>query len=423
MTSMTTSLGAADGTFNEPAGAAHGADREAARSAEQVPRLLARLDELEPEFEREIDGNERAGKLSDRTVELLRAADIPRLLLPEDLGGLGMFPLDALTVVERLCRIDSSIGWIGGNWSSTGVVLSYLDTDTAKSLARGGLPLFGVSGAPTGQALPVDGGHRLSGGWSYGSGDLQADYTFCSAVQLGPDGQPLAGPGGVPVIRMYMIPGAAVIDRGNWDTLGLRATGSIDFAADDVFIPEEHVVDLFGPPRGGGRQLAGGFLSFLPYLHTGFALGATRRLLDELILFAGKPSSRGTALADDVLFRSELARHEVRARSARAFVMEAWQDVDRLLKSGTPLPRRTTTLLRASTVHTHDVLREVALFAFQRAGGTSLRAGVLQRWVRDALSGCQHLIASDAVYPDVARELMGAPENLVWGPWGLIPLP
>jgi alkylation response protein AidB-like acyl-CoA dehydrogenase len=380
-------------------------DAEAARSRHNVSQAIGRLESIAPALAEEIEANEQAGKLTERTLELLRESKVPSLLVPESLGGLGMFPRDALEVLERLCQIDASIGWIGANWSATGLMLGFLEPDVGRELLAGEQPLFGASGAPSARAVPVDGGYNVTGAWSYGSGDLHADYVIVSAIVSDENGAPQM-PDGKPIIRSFVLQGSDIVCHGNWDTLGLRATGSVDFT-------------VWAPARSSDRQLSGGIWVILCMLHTSFSLGAARRLLDELTLLAQRPSSRGNALVENPIFRDELARQEIAVRSARAFVFESWDNVDAAMKAGRPVDRRMVTLLRASMVHMHDVAKGAATFVFSKTGGTSLRVGTLQRWVRDTLSGCQHVIVSDSIYPDVVRELIGAPENLVWTPFGL----
>ena len=395
------------------------ADTDAQHSRARVAEAIARLDTVEPALVEEIVGNEQLGKLSERTLDLLRQAQVPVLMLPESVGGLGMFPRDALEVLDRLCQIDASIGWIGGNWSTSGLFIATLGPEAGLRLMAGGQPLFGASGAPTGQATPVEGGYRVTGRWSYGSGDLQCDYAIVSALRMGADGAPDM-PDGKPIIQGFVVEASDIQPQGNWDTLGLRATGSVDFTVEDAFVPDDFVIDTMAIPNTPDRQSRGGIWVTITMLHTAFSLGATRRLLDELIAVASRPSSRGVPLAENAVFRDQLARREIAARSARAFVYETWDIVDALMKAGEPIDRRTVTLIRASMVNMHEVARDLASFVFKTAGGTSLRSGGLQRWVRDTVSGCQHVIASDAVYPDVARELLGAPEDLIWSPLGLI---
>jgi alkylation response protein AidB-like acyl-CoA dehydrogenase len=398
-------------------------DVPAIRSRAHRDSLLDSLERLAPELEAEVEKNEAEYVLSDRTLELLRQTRIPQLLLSESAGGLGMFPTDALPVLERLAQIDATIGWVGGNWSTAGLLLAYFEPGAVSRLLEDGQPLFAVTSSPTGRAVPVDGGYLVTGNWQYGTGVKQADWVMCSAVPVGEDGTLLTDPGGNPVLRFFAVRGSEIERKGNWDTLGLRGTGSIDLGVTDVFVPHDFVMDFLAPPATKERQSSGGFMVLLSVLHTTFALGASRRLLDEIEKHANRPSSRGSILADNPVFRTEVARQEVAVRSARAFVYEAWKTLDARLKVSEQPTLRDITMLRASMVHIHDVTREVALFAFAKSMGTGLRSGTLQRLVRDALSGCQHLIAQDAIYPDVAMDLMGtAPASAVWAPYGIIDL-
>lgn len=398
-------------------------DAVALRSRAHRDSVLEALDRIAPELQAEVEKNEAEQVLSERTLELLRQARIPQLMLSESAGGLGMFPTDALPVLERLGQIDSTIGWIGGNWSTTGLVLAYFKPEVVARLLNGGQPLFAVTSSPTGRAVRVDGGYRVTGNWQYGSGVKQAEWVMCSAVPVGDDGAPLTDPAGNPMLRFFAVPGSEVERKGNWDTLGLRGTGSIDFGVTNAFVPDDLVMDFLAAPATEERQSSGGFLVVLSVLHTTFALGASRRLLDEIEKHANRPSSRGTVLADNPVFRTEVARQEVAVRSARAFVYEAWNTLDARLKAGEQPTLRDMTMLRASMVHIHDVTREAALFVFAKSLGTGLRAGTMQRLVRDALSGCQHLIAQDTVYPDVAMDFMGnAPALAMWAPYGIIDL-
>ena len=54
-------------------------------------------------------------------------------------------------------------------------------------------------------------------------------------------------------MRVVLIPRAEIDFRGNWDVLGLTATGSYDYVVDDVFVPESYTYSLLEnvQQRGG----------------------------------------------------------------------------------------------------------------------------------------------------------------------------
>ena len=99
-------------------------------------------------------------------------------------------PLEALLVYEEITRADAATGWVLTTCGfAGGIAGAYLDNDAVRSIFGAGMPVIAGSGAPTGQAVPVDGGYRLSGQWSYGSGILHATHLHTGAMIL-EDGKP-----------------------------------------------------------------------------------------------------------------------------------------------------------------------------------------------------------------------------------------
>ncbi|MCP2256146.1 Acyl-CoA dehydrogenase [Prauserella aidingensis] len=383
-------------------------------SAANRDRLLAAVEEIATEAEAEAEACEADGKLTDRALDLLRSTGIGWGLVSAELGGLDMYPGDVFPVLERIARIDGSIGWIATIVASSGPLLAYLDPAVAKSLLADGLPIFAASGAPSGRAVAVKGGYRFSGSYSYSSGGLHADWVFCGGVIYDGD-EPVSDPS-----LSFLVPSSAAKHSGNWDTLGLRGTGSVDFTVTDEFVPTERVINMFGQPASGGAAAGGGAFLLIHLMHLGFAAGITRRLLDELARHAQRPSTRpgATSLADNPAFRTEYAEHELAARSARALITETLAGIDVTLARGDRPSRRQISLLYGANVHIHDTARKIASWVFTKGGGTALRAGTLQRLVRDAYSGGQHFLVDHSHLTDIGHELLGAPPEMQWaGPF------
>ncbi len=81
--------------------------------------------------------------------------------------------------------------------------------------------------------------------------------------------------------------------------------------------------------------------------------------------------------------------------------------------------QRQVTLARLALLNVTDVGVEVCHFAFRASGGSGLRAGDLQRFVRDMQAGAQHLLVSPMILRDCGLELLGRAEGRVWATMGL----
>jgi alkylation response protein AidB-like acyl-CoA dehydrogenase len=86
--------------------------------------------------------------------------------------------------------------------------------------------------APTGRGLPVEGGIRLSGRWSWATGVMDGNWIIVGAL-CGPDGDPA---GIYPALAL--LPAADYTIEDVWHTDGMRATGSNDVEITDAFVPE-----------------------------------------------------------------------------------------------------------------------------------------------------------------------------------------
>ena len=89
--------------------------------------------------------------------------------------------------------------------------------------------------ASNGEAVAVDGGYRVNAHKRFVSGGPGADVFVTSAVHDGDDG---------PEVLHFAVPmGSDGVEiQGNWNTLGMRGTGSNDILMTDVFVPEAAIV-------------------------------------------------------------------------------------------------------------------------------------------------------------------------------------
>lgn len=389
------------------------------KSLSQAARLRS-ISNLVPTLQAEADEGEKICRLTDKAVHAIRDADLFHMLLPKDIGGQQVNYLDALEAVEQVSWADGSSGWYV---MVTNVICASIG---AFLPSRGAIQIYGTNpramaagqGVPRGQARPVEGGYMVKGPWGYGSTIYHADYAHCGCVVM-VDGKPKLDDLGAPFALLTHLPIAEIELTGNWDTLGLRASGSFDYKTKtpEVFVPEHMTYAFVGAPQQrGGNQYSVGIIGFTTFGHTGWALGVIRRSLDEIAKLAPAKAGPFGPLGDGAFFKQSYAEAELKFRSARAFVYQAWADLCETLDRGKPATVEQIALIRMAMRHLHNVGSDVTTFAYKAGGGVSLRPSLLQRAYRDLHAGTQHVFLSDQIYQECARVLLGMTgKNPRWG--------
>lgn len=388
--------------------------------------LLAAAKALTPFLAAQSPRNEAGGALTAETIAALRENGLFRMLIPHCFGGAEVDPVEALRIFEAVSYGDGSTGWVlMATQICTGAAAAYLPSATAKALFGEHISIIAGQGAPNGAAIPERDGFRLSGKWGYASGLKHADYIHTGATILDENGAPRLLPGSnQPEYRTFIVPvGDAALD-GNWDVLGLKATGSIDYSIAEIFVPEAYTHSPTATePRQGGNFYRLGLLAMTSIGHSGFALGVGRRALDELAQLMQQKAPRRGALppvAETEAFQQGFGAAEAQYRAARAFLYEIWDEIRATLDHGDTLTTRQMTLSRLALNHVTTVAAEVCAFAYKTGGGVALRDGTLQRCFRDIHAGTQHFLTTGTVLRECGKELAGLAQGKVWTLLGLV---
>ena len=368
--------------------------------------LAEKAKALVPLLDAEAEYADTHGQLSPTAVAALHADGLLKMWVPEKLGGAELDPLHSLEVLENLSYADASAGWVtmAANLS-IGTAGAYLSDHAVSELwGDGKNPVIAGQGTRPGTATIVDGGLSLSGAWSFGSGLKHSSHVHSLGI-IQETGEP----------RIFVTPIEQVNLIDNWDVMGLRGTGSIDYTMENVFVPDgwSHFAVTQVPERGG--SLYGlGIIGFAVTCHSGWAMGVGRRMLDELAALAHGKAGRPGAQADNAAFQQGFAQAEAGFRAARALVLEAFADLSKSLYAGEEASVRQRTLIRLALANITKELHEVASFVYLTGGTTALRHGTLQRLYRDVHAGTQHVTSGPAVWQTCGRELIGIAEGQHW---------
>jgi alkylation response protein AidB-like acyl-CoA dehydrogenase len=191
--------------------------------------------------------HDRDGTFVSEAFDLFKSSGYLALAVPSELGGRGATIRQVAAAQRELAKHCGS--------SALAVAMHHHVTlftawryrrglpgaeATLRRIADDGIVLVSTGGAdftrPRGTAVPVDGGYRVSGRKVFAS-QVPAGDVFSTMFVLDDNGEG-------PVVLNMAVPvradGVTVLD--NWDTLGMRGTGSHDVEINDVFVPEDKVL-------------------------------------------------------------------------------------------------------------------------------------------------------------------------------------
>src|SRR5580704_11034017 len=168
---------------------------------------------MAPQIQASAEESERTRRLPMPLVEAMARAGLFRLWIPRALGGEETDPMTLVRVIEAISQVDGATGWCLMIGSLYGLFGGCLPAAAAHEIyGRDPLVITGGAFRSAGQAIAVDGGYRVTGRWAFG-----AD--------------------GTPAVRILFFPAADCEILDTWQSVGLRGTGSHDYAVTDLFVP------------------------------------------------------------------------------------------------------------------------------------------------------------------------------------------
>ncbi|MBV9641920.1 MAG: acyl-CoA dehydrogenase [Mycobacteriaceae bacterium] len=358
--------------------------------------------------------SERLRTLTPAIVNQMWASGLMSAFNPVAAGGVEPSFDEMIESWIEMAWQDGSFGWIGiANLPSAFAAATYLPDEGFAELFTSNDNHIAIGGQffPNGQGAAVNGGYRLTGAWNFGSGTAHSAYIAAGFMPMD-DGQMRWISEGVPELRVGYVPREQITFTDGWHVQGLKGTGSYDYNAQDVFVPEYRTMPLFTrePLRGSSAATRMGLMPVTAAGHASWALGVAKSMLDDVEELAATKvrMSDMVALASRPTFQKGLANHVAAWRAARLLVLDAFTAAEAEVAAGNDLTPRMRADMRVAAVYATDAARACAEWAHLAAGTTAIREGSrLERAFRDIYTGTQHAFISEKVAIDAAQIWLG----------------
>ncbi|HXZ66978.1 MAG TPA: acyl-CoA dehydrogenase family protein, partial [Alphaproteobacteria bacterium] len=216
---------------------------------------------------------------------------------------------------------------------------------------------------------------------------------------------------GVPRTRVIVLPARDFTVIENWDSVGLRGTGSHDIALKDRFVREDESFDM----QMDG-ELALGPANVLAHYHmAAVSLGIAQGAFNDVVALACAGKARAYApsgIADSVLFQKMLGEAEADIMAARAMLYSCSQGALDGFEEWRPGNASLITRALQAIMWITATSARVVDACYTAGGGSSLlSASPLQRRLRDIHAVTQHWSVQNRGYVAAGNYALGKPVN------------
>lgn len=334
---------------------------------------------------------EEDASVSSEVVELMKEVGITRMMVPKNQGGPDVSLRTFVKVLRKVANYNVSAAWLTFLYPLHNMLPAYLPKESQEKIYNDGGLIADIFAA-VGEAERVEGGYRVSGKWNFVSGINHASWV---GVGVKVDN----GEGGKEVILPMLYKDQFTIVE-NWDTFGLRGSGSNQIIVEDVFVPDDMI---FMPEQAEEiRRPADDdyekdyplyHVPLFPAFYFGFpvmAVGAAERMIEEF----KKATEKRVRLMDGVRESESPRSQRVMAEITTEFkTAEALLDkyitlLEEYEENGAETPNSEFFALRTKIIKTTTDIGMRILLTL--GGGALYKGGPIELFFRDLVSLATH---------------------------------
>ncbi|KZE38995.1 acyl-CoA dehydrogenase [Bhargavaea cecembensis] len=375
-----------------------------------IDQLMEGAEKVGQLAEQEARLAEERATVSENVVNLMKETGISRMMLPKEYGGPQVDLKTFAKIVRKVANYNISAAWLTYLYPLHNMIPSFLPKEGRDEIANQGGLIADIFAA-IGTAEPEGDGFRISGKWGFVSGVLHSDWTGVGVMIQFPDKDK-------PEFCLPVLKTSEIEIIENWDTFGLRGTGSNMVVADNVYVPKERILRVEPaettrrpPEENYDKDYPFYGVPFFPAFYLGFpymALGGAERILKEF----KEATEKRVRLMDGVRESESPRSQRVIAELMTEFhqaegLMEKYMDllID-FEKNGSVTPNAEFFALRTKAI---KICVDISVRALLTLGGSALyKGGPMELFLRDILSVATH---KTSLYEDAVaaygKELFG----------------
>lgn len=373
--------------------------------------LLARAANLLPLLGRHAPTGELSRHASDEVIDALAGAGFFRMFTPARFGGYETSIRTALQVCETIGSADASSAWLVSIASIAASVVNQLNEQAQQDVYGAGPDVRIAGSNASALARRVPGGARITGRWPYASGSSHAMWAMVGGTvddRVGP--QPY----------YFLIPASEVRLEDTWHTVGMRATASNTWVAENVFVPTHRMVPM-GALIAGRPLVHNSKRAPVPYasLATLFLLpailGAGSAAFDLTVDGASSKPRAYTTFErqnESTAVQLQISEAQLMLRTAQLHAYAVADDLDRAADRGALPDYANRARCKAMCSYaSRQVIGAIDILLNVHGAGSFAEASPLQRYWRDANTAARHAGLNFAVATEVhGKSLLGVEE-------------
>jgi alkylation response protein AidB-like acyl-CoA dehydrogenase len=383
--------------------------------------LLEEVERIAPLIREHAQEAEVNRHLSSVVWDAMYDAGLFGMLAPRAYGGHELHPVEAMKVWEAVARADPAAAWNLGMTQLIAAYAAWLPAEGARELLSEGPTTVAGAFNPPAVATRADGGWRVTGRVPFGSGCHNVKWLAMPAVEMDGDGPKLDPATGRPTPFAVFFRRTEVQILDTWHTVGMRGTGSADYAVEDVFVPEHRTAPV-GPLRNPAPGFEGPLFRMWPWQgglgEAVISVAIAAAAVDDAVeLCKSKTAAyNATPLREQQLPQFQVAKARARVEAARDTLYRAAEAAyDEAASSGTTLSVDAKIRVQLAVCFAAEASAEAVRFVNDAVGASSIRTTQpFERYFRDVHVLLQHSDKSSARYGTAGRLVFGLENDWIW---------